>query len=97
MEGWKSTGTSTKILWGAAIQALLLTLATWAIAIPMGKTEVLQYLGGIVMLIGAPAGLAIAQYQLSKFQNQKHVRLNGAAAQTGPAPPTPPQPPEVPK
>lgn len=92
---WKTTGTSTRILWGASIMSILLTIATWVVAVPLEVESVQQSLAAIVMLIGAPAGLAITQYQLSKLQNHRHDRF--IRNDNGNGTPKPPDVPEVPE
>lgn len=97
---WKTTGTSTRILWGASVMSIVLTVATWICAVPLEVASVQQSLAAVVMLIGAPAGLAITQYQISKLQNHRHARYlengNGHGMPKTPAPPRAPEPPAIP-
>lgn len=92
---WKSSGTSTRILWAAAIMSIVLTVATWICAVPFDMKGVQDSLLAVVTLIMAPSGFAIAQYQTSKHLNQRHARFieNGGG---GPGPPKPPEPPQAP-
>ncbi len=93
---WKSSGTSTRILWAAAIMSIVLTVATWICAVPLDMKGVRDSLLAVVTLIMAPSGFAITQYQVSKHLNQRHARYleNGNG---GPEPPEPPEPPEAPR
>ena len=86
-ERWRTSGTSTKILWGTAIMSMVLTVGTWICAVPLEMASVQQSLVAVVTLIGAPAGLAITQYQLSKHLNQRHARYINGFNNVGDKPP----------
>lgn len=93
---WKTSGTSTRILWGVTIISVALTIATWICAVPFEMQSVQQSLAGIVTLILAPQGLAITQYQLSKHLNQRHARSLNGNGHGVPEIPKAPEPPRAP-